>query len=76
MRKKTCCEHPLLETVEMRDEKGKPDLRMRAVVMYSSFEPNAKVDPKLFTEESLQMPVGSTIVDSRPGSKVRIRRTH
>jgi hypothetical protein len=65
----------LLETFETRDEKGKRGLRMRAIVMYSSFEPNAKVDPKLFTEESLKMPAGSSIVDSRPGSKVRIRQT-
>jgi hypothetical protein len=64
----------LLETFATRDEKGKADRRLRAVVMYSKFEPNVKVDPSLFTEASLRMPAGSSIVDNRPGSKVRIRR--
>ena len=41
----------------------------------SRFEPNAKVDTDLFTEASLRMPAGSPIVDSRPESKVRFRRS-
>ena len=45
-----------------------------AVVMYSKFEPNVKVDPSLFTEESLRMPAGSWIVDTRPQAKQRSRQ--
>jgi hypothetical protein len=65
----------LLQILETRDEKGRVDRRMRALMMYSSFEPNAKVDPRVFTEESLQMPAGRPIVDSRPESKERLRRS-
>jgi hypothetical protein len=65
----------LLETFQTRDEQGKLDRRLRGVMMYSRFEPNAKVDPSLFTEESLHLPAGSPIVDSRPEAKVRYRRS-
>jgi hypothetical protein len=64
----------LVETFATRDERGKADKRWRAVVMYSKFEPNVKVDPSLFTEESLRMPAGSWIVDSRPQAKQRSRQ--
>jgi hypothetical protein len=63
-----------VETLVTRDEKGRIDDRMRAVLMYSNFEPNAKVDPKQFTIESLGMPAMSPIVDNRPGAKERVRR--
>jgi hypothetical protein len=63
-----------LVTFEMSDDKGKLVGLVRAVIMYSHFEPNAKVDPSLFTEKSLQLPAGSPIVDVRPGAPSEIRR--
>jgi hypothetical protein len=64
----------LLMTNEMRDEKRAVSL-VRAVMMYSKFEPNAKVDASSFTEKSLQLPAGTPIVDVRPGPSRESRLT-
>jgi hypothetical protein len=65
----------LQDTFETRDEHGKLDQRLRAVLIYSKFEPNVKVDPSLFTEKSLHMPTGSPVVDGRPNAKMPTRQT-
>jgi len=65
----------LQDTFETRNENRKPDQRLRAVMIYSTFEPNAKVDPSLFTEKSLRLPAGSPFVDGRPNAKMPTRRT-
>jgi hypothetical protein len=64
----------LLETFEERNE-TRPIGSLRAVIMYSHFEPNAKVDPSAFTEKSLQLPTGTPIVDVRPGPSRETRLT-
>lgn len=43
---------------------GEPPFRDRFV--YDEFEPNAEVDPALFTRSSLGIPPGSRIIDRRP----------
>jgi hypothetical protein len=43
--------------------------RSRRVLKYAEFEPNVKVDPKIFTYEWLRRPMESQIADSRPGAK-------
>jgi hypothetical protein len=48
--------------------------RIRHVLKYDEFQPNAKVDPKLFTEAALGLPSGGPILDRRPGAKDPIRR--
>jgi hypothetical protein len=63
-----------LVTYEMSDDTGKLVGLVRAVIMYSLFEPNAKVDASMFTEKSLQLPAGSPIVDVRPGAPKESRR--
>jgi hypothetical protein len=66
----------LQEVFELRSPMNKVMKRVRTVLMYSRFKPNAKVDKNLFTEESLQMPDGCRIIEIRPGerSKERIYR--
>jgi hypothetical protein len=64
----------LQETFETRDKNRKVDQRLRAVMIYATFEPNAKVDPSLFTEKSLKLPAGSPFVDGRPNAKMPNRR--
>jgi hypothetical protein len=61
------------ETQVLRDAKGAV-WRTRDVVKYTEFEPNAKVDPKRFTEESLGLPARSRILDGRPGARGPERR--
>jgi hypothetical protein len=51
-----------------------PVARIRKVLKYSEFQPNAKVDPKFFTEAALGLPSGSAMLDWRPGAKERLRR--
>jgi hypothetical protein len=46
-----------------------PVARIRDVLKYTEFQPNAKVDPKLFMEAALGLPSGSPILDWRPGAK-------
>ena len=65
----------LQETFETYKQRGKPDIRFRAVLMYNKFEPNAKVDPKLFVADTLELPAGSQIIDNRTEGKALIRRT-
>lgn len=55
-------------------EDGHSAGRVRRVLKYSTFEPNAKVDASKFTEESLELPDGSSIVDNRNGFKSFIYR--
>jgi hypothetical protein len=50
-----------------------PVARIRNVLKYTEFQPNAKVDPKLFMEASLGLPSRSPILDWRPGAKAPIR---
>jgi len=59
---------------DIRDDKG-PVQVVSAVVMYSQFEPNAKVDASQFTERSLQLPAGSPVVEIRPGANSITRFT-
>lgn len=47
--------------------------RVRDVLKYTEFTPDAKVDPRLFTEASLRLPTGSRIVDGRLGARERVR---
>jgi hypothetical protein len=61
------------ETLVLRNEKG-AIWRVRNVLKYTQFEPNAKVAPKMFTEESLGLPSKSRITDGRPGAKERERQ--
>jgi hypothetical protein len=49
-------------------------LRIRDVIKYTEFQPNAKVDPRLFTEAALGLPSRSRIIDHRGGARERIRR--
>ena len=63
----------LQQSFELRDPMDKVMRRVRTVLMYSRFEPNAKVDKSLFTEESLQMPDGCQIIEIRPGEKSKVR---
>jgi hypothetical protein len=39
--------------------------RVRRVLKYSAFEPNARVEPSMFSVDSLHMPKGTPIVDRR-----------
>jgi hypothetical protein len=55
-----------------RDRDGS-QFRERRVLIFSAFEPNAVVDPKLFTEESLELPDGTRIVDQQVGRKTSDR---
>jgi hypothetical protein len=66
----------LQQIFELRSDLDKVIKRVREVLMYSRFEPNARVESSLFTEESLQMPDGCRIIEIRPGerSKERIYR--
>jgi hypothetical protein len=50
-----------------------PVARIRHVLKYTEFQPNAKVDPKLFMEASLGLPSRSPILDWRPGAKAPFR---
>ena len=50
-----------------------PVPRIRHVLKYTEFQPNAKVDPKLFLEAALGLPSRSPILDHRPGAKNRFR---
>jgi hypothetical protein len=63
----------LQQTFELRNEMQNVDRRLRQVLMYSRFEPNAKVDRSLFTEGSLQMPDGCRIIESAPGKRRTVR---
>jgi hypothetical protein len=65
----------LQETFETRNERGRIDNRFRAVLMYAKFEPNAKVDRSLFSEDPPKLPARSQIVDNRTKGKVFIRLT-
>jgi hypothetical protein len=60
------------ETYLGRDQDGS-QFRERRVLIFSAFEPNAVVDPKLFTEESLELPDGTRIVDQQVGRKTSDR---
>ena len=51
-----------------------PVARIRNVLKYTEFQPNAKVDPKLFMEPALGLPSGSPILDWRPGAKAPFRQ--
>ncbi len=61
------------KTSEFRTPADKVFRLDRKVLMYSRFEPNAKVDQGLFTEESLQMPDGCRIMENRRGEATRVR---
>jgi hypothetical protein len=50
-----------------------PVARIRNALKYTEFQPNAKVDPKLFMEASLGLPSRSRILDWRPGAKAPFR---
>jgi hypothetical protein len=50
-----------------------PVARIRNVLKYTEFQPNAKIDPKLFAEASLGLPSRSRILDWRPGAKAPFR---
>jgi hypothetical protein len=65
----------LQESFELHNEMDQIVKQIRSVMMYSRFEPNARVASSMFTEESLQMPEGSPIVDARvgDGSKRKLR---
>jgi hypothetical protein len=63
------------ETQVLRDEK-KAVWRIRDVMKYTEFEPNTKVDPKMFLEGSLRLTAGSQIIDGRPGAKESVRQVH
>lgn len=63
-----------LDEKEVLRDEGNKIWRTHDVMKYTEFEPNAKVDLKMFSEESLQLKPGSQIVDSRPGAKQRVRR--
>ncbi len=60
----------LVEEFNLKDQSVREELD------YDTFEPNAKIDPKLFTEAALDMPPGSRIIDQRPNvdPKNRIRK--
>lgn len=59
----------LQETLDLPGPTNKLEKRIRKVLMYSRFEPNAKVESSRFTEASLQMPDGCRIIELRPGEK-------
>ena len=50
-----------------------PVARIHNVLKYTEFQPNAKVDPKLFLEAALGLPSRSPIIERRPGAKDPIR---
>jgi hypothetical protein len=54
---------------------GEPDdrelLRTREEFRYDDFEPNAKVSPKLFTIDALELPDGARFLDQRPEATQR-----
>ena len=56
------------ETQVLRDAKNAV-WRVRDVLKYTEFEPNAKVDPRLFTEAALRLPSRSRIIDDRPEAR-------
>ena len=62
------CVRSLDETQVLRDAKNAV-WRVRDVLKYTEFEPNAKVDPRLFTEAALRLPSRSRIIDDRPGAQ-------
>jgi hypothetical protein len=51
-----------------------PVARIRNVLKYTEFQPNASVDPKLFMEPALGLPSRSPILDWRPGTKAPFRQ--
>jgi hypothetical protein len=51
-----------------------PVARIRHVLKYTEFQPNARVDPKLFLEAALGLPSRSPILDWRPGAKAPFRQ--
>jgi hypothetical protein len=51
-----------------------PVKRIRNALKYTEFQPNAKVDPRLFMESALGLPSGSPILDWRPGAKAPFRQ--
>ena len=53
---------------------GKPEVRFRAVMMYAKFDPNAKVDPKFFAVDRLELPANSQAIDNRTEGKVIVRQ--
>jgi hypothetical protein len=63
----------LQEVFEMRSPGNKGIRLDREVLMYSRFEPNARVAPSLFTEESLQMPDGCRVFEQQAGEVSRVR---
>lgn len=61
------------ETEVLRDQRDAV-WRVRYVLKYTDFEPNAKVDPGRFAEAALGLPSGSRIIDGRLGASERERR--
>ncbi len=47
-----------------------PVARIRHVLKYTEFQPNAKVAPKLFTQAALGLPSGSPILDCAPRPRI------
>jgi hypothetical protein len=60
------------ETRVLRDARNAV-WRVREVLKYTEFTPNAKVDPGMFAEASLRLPRGSRILDGRVGAGQRVR---
>ena len=56
------------ETFVFRDQDGSRP-RVRQVLKFTAFEPNVKVDASMFTEESLDIPDGTSIIDNQVGHK-------
>jgi hypothetical protein len=65
-----------IESIDKTDVSGDPKIpvaRIRNVLKYTEFQPNAKVDPKLFMQASLGLPSRSPILDLRPGANAPFR---
>ena len=54
---------------ELRDD----GLLTRSVFEYTSFKPNVKVDPKLFTLQAVEIPAGTRFIDRRRGAVHRFQ---
>jgi hypothetical protein len=63
-----------LDTRRVLLKDGEVFMRIRDILKFTAFEPNAAVAPQMFTEAALQLFPGSRIIDQRPGVKERIRR--
>jgi hypothetical protein len=63
-----------LERISRLNHPNRGKISIREVLRYTDFVPNPKVDPTVFTQESIRKPEGSAIIDRRVDANEKLRR--